>query len=85
MIRCRQALLPAVRARAGATTKSTPLRRALATEYNEPPDGLFGEPAEGRVWEDWETTTYAAYAAAGVIIVFGLSYAPRTSIKAWAR
>ena len=39
----------------------------------------------GRVWQDWEATTYATYLASFTVITVGLTYAPRTSIKAWAR
>ena len=37
------------------------------------------------MWESWEATTYATYIASFTLITVGLTYAPRTSIKAWAR
>ena len=47
---------------------------------------LFGnQGVKGRVREDWEGVTYLTYAASLAVVTFGLAYAPRTSIKAWAR
>jgi hypothetical protein len=57
----------------------------MAYEVNEPGGQFLGEPATGRVVEDWEPIVYAAYAFSTVVLFFGLTYAPRTSIKAWAR
>jgi hypothetical protein len=57
----------------------------MGYEVNQPGGQLFGEPATGRVVEDWESVTYAAYTVSTIIIFVGLTYAPRTSIKAWAR
>ena len=47
---------------------------------------LFGnQGVKGRVVEDWERVTYVTFAASLAVVTFGLAYAPRTSIKAWAR
>jgi hypothetical protein len=43
-------------------------------------DGKGGGRHQG-----WENAVYPAYAAAAVILIFGVGFAPDTSIKTWAR
>ena len=71
-----------------APCRSARPRPNLAPHYNHGARSAVPALASsqpGRVWQDWEATTYATYIASFTVITIGLTYAPRTSLKAWAR
>mmetsp|Transcript_22442 Transcript_22442/g.29092 ORF Transcript_22442/g.29092 Transcript_22442/m.29092 type:complete len:124 (+) Transcript_22442:36-407(+) len=45
---------------------------------------LFNETTETK-WEGWEPIVYTTYAASMILLVFGLTNRPNTSIQDWAR
>mmetsp|Transcript_25690 Transcript_25690/g.32386 ORF Transcript_25690/g.32386 Transcript_25690/m.32386 type:complete len:156 (+) Transcript_25690:2-469(+) len=72
-------------------------RSRLRTSKPGFPNRSFGagqpesQSMQARLWEGhnvkpegWETTVYATYAAATVLLTLALGFAPDTSIKTWA-
>ena len=76
-----QALRLAARQAARATARGPVRCKGTVSE-----EQLFLEFGKaGRQAEPWEGVTYLTYTASFLVMTFGLAYAPRTSIKAWAR